>query len=564
MRMLGSLRNRLVAGMLLLLGLFLAMTVIGVASLRSLQNSAQEQLDALSQSSLLANELVRASAAQVRFGDALFQDPSPTVRAEFLRRGDTTHALRGRYRLVPGLTPRDQAILNQMAAQHAAVEVTYATGHALLGLGRLDEARQVFELTRGPADSLIAQVDALMDGQQNRASAHATTLRKRAREREAVVWTLFAIAASLGFGSALLTVRSVDAPLQRLIEAARRFGQGDLRPTNLGAMPAELATLSHAMGAMGHRLRGMIEATIEEARAIGASASDLSAMSEEVAASSHEIVRSIAGVTVGAGRQVREVRNAESLLAAILESAAQDVAATERVVALGESTKTLTGTQGGALSKTGTVINQLRDALGQASHEARQLRRAMDAVVGVVETANQLTTQTEVLALNASVEATRHATGGEGFAAVAQETRRLSETSRTAAEKVGGIVEMVRQRTDALTGLLQGASAQVLVTETALQRSAVALKEIARLVEAMRDIAARVARSADESRAVAEQFAALRTQLEGSATENAAAGESVTAAATQQSEATDDIAKSAAGLLEASDRLATLVAGFQT
>jgi len=563
MSLLGSLRNRLIAGMLLLLGLFLSMALIGVASLRSLQDTALEQLAALGQSSLLANELVRASAAQVRFGDAYFQDQSPSVRVEFLRLGDTTHALRRRYRVVPGLTPRDQGILNRMAAQHAGVEVAYATAHALLELGRTENARTLLARTRGPADSLIAQVDALMESQQSRTTEHATALRDGARQREAVVWTLFAVAALLGFGSALLTVRSIDSPLQRLIEAARRFGQGDLRPTSLGAMPAELATLSHAMGAMGHRLRGMIEATIEEARTISTSASDLSAMSEEVAASSHEIVRSIAGVTTGAEQQVQEVRNAESLLASILESAAQDVAATERVVALGESTRKLTGTQGGALSETGTVINQLREALQLAVGEAKQLRGAMDAVVGVVETATQLTTQSEVLALNASVEAARHPTGGEGFAAVAQETRRLSDASRTAAERVGGTVALVRQRTEALTSLLHGATSQVLATETALQRSAVALQEIGRLVEAMRDIAERVARSAEESRAVAGRFAELRAQLEGSAAENTAAGESVTAAASQQSEATDDIAKSAAGLLEASERLATQVAGFQ-
>ncbi len=563
MSLLGSLRNRLIAGMLLLLGLFLSMALIGVASLRSLQDTALEQLASLGRSSQLANELVRTSAAQVRFGDAYFQDQSPSVRLEFLRLGDTTHALRRRYRLVPGLTPRDQGILNRMAAQHAGVEVAYATAHALLEVGRTEDARTLLARTRGPADSLIAQVDALMESQQSRATEHAIALREGARQREAVVWTLFAVSALLGFGSALLTVRSIDSPLQRLIEAARRFGQGDLRPTSLGAMPAELATLSHAMGAMGHRLRGMIEATIEEARTISTSASDLSAMSEEVAASSHEIVRSIAGVTTGAEQQVQEVRNAESLLASILESAAQDVAATERVVALGESTRKLTGTQGGALSETGTVINQLREALQLAVGEAKELRRAMDAVVGVVETATQLTTQSEVLALNASVEAARHPTGGEGFAAVAQETRRLSDASRTAAERVGGTVALVRQRTEALTSLLHGATSQVLATETALQRSAVAMQEISRLVEAMRDIAERVARSAEESRAVAGQFAELRTQLEGSAAENAAAGESVTAAATQQSEATDDIAKSAAGLLEASERLATQVAGFQ-
>lgn len=564
MRLLSSLRNRLVAGLLLPFLLFLMMAVVAVASLRSLKNAAVAELQATQQGSQLANDLVRSAAAQVRAGDGYFQAPSPDLRALFLQLGDTTHALRRRYRLVPGLTPRDQAILNRMAVEHARVEVAYATAHALWELGRTEEALTMAQQTREPADTLIAQVDALMDGQTARGAGHAATLLARAGEREAVVWTLFAVAALLGFGSAMLTVRSIDAPLQRLIEAARRFGQGDLRPTPLGEMPAELATLSHAMGNMGHRLRGMIEATIEEARSISGSASDLSAMSEEVAASSHEIVRAIAGVTTGAEQQVQEVRRAETLIASILEHSAQDVAATERVVALGESTRTLTGAQGGALSETGSVIEELRTLLQRASTESRELRRTMDAVAGVAETATQLANQSEVLALNAAVEASHHEGGGAGFNAVADETRRLADAGRGAAEQVRGTVDDIRSRTEALTGLLHGAGAQLMATETALQRSAVAMQEIARLIEAMRDIATRVARSAEESRGVATRFGELRSQLERSAADNVAAGESVTAAATQQSEATDDIAKSAAGLLEASDRLGSLVAGFQT
>lgn len=563
MNVLRSLRNRLLAGLVLLLLLFLALVFAGIGSLRAVNRAVETELATLAASSDLATDLVGAAADQVRVGESYLNQASPGVRLDFLRLGDSTHAYRRRFRLLPGLTVEDQSALNRVESSQAQMEVAYAEAHALRDLGRGDEALLRAAQARAPAESLIADVRMLTNRQQHRVTARIEAIRQRAGQREALVWLLFASAIVLGVGTAFVTVRSIDAPLQQLIDAARRFGEGDLRPTELGEMPAELATLARAMGQMGARLRGVIDSVIRESRGIGLSAGDLSAMSEELAAGSSEIVRAIGGVTQNAGRQVEEVRSADEVIATWRETAARDATVAERVVAEGEQVWLLADHQRRDLTQAATTLASLRQAARAGGAGARELTRQTDRIAELLDLTRQLGAQSEVLALNASIEAARVSDGGGGVSAIAAEARRLAEASREAAERVAAATEALRLLVSDQGAVIQGIATDALNAETTIQRGVVALDEVGRTTDSLREHAAHVVRSAAESRAIATRLADLRLRLEGDARETVSASESVTAAAGDQSAATDEIATSAAALLESSERLAALVADFR-
>ncbi len=561
----GSLRRRLVAGMALLAGLFLLMALIAIASLRSFRDTVAGELEAVGEGAVLASSLMSGASAQLRTAEAYLVSPSPELSREFFRVGDNLHTVRRQFRQIAGLGPGDQTVLNRLASEQARLEVSYATAHALRDLGRTEEAVAEAARARAVVDSLVSNVQSLNRRQQTGLHARTTTVSEQARQREVVLWMLFGLAIAMGASVAVLMVRAIEAPLQELIAAARRFGEGDLRPIRVASMPVELDALAQAMGAMGGRLRTVIDATVREARSISASAGDLSAMSEELAASSHEIVKAIAQVTAGAEQQVREVREGDALLGKLRDATAQDLTATERVAALGEATRTLASRHGTDLSTAGEAVAALRDDIRLATGHTRALVRQVEAVGRVIDAAQQIASQSEVLALNAAVEAARGGSaGGGGFGAVADQTRRLTEQSRSAATQVSEVLQGFDTRLQEVLGNLQSAAVRVAEADATTRRSALALEEIGRLVDAMRDIAVRVARSAEDSRRVSTRSSELRTHLEHIAQENVMAGEAVTAAATEQSEATDDIATSAARLLEASERLTALVAGFRT
>jgi len=552
-----------VAGLFLLLLLFLALVFAGIGSLRAVNRAVETELSTLAASSDLATDLVGSAADQVRVGESYLNQPSPQVRLEFLRLGDSTHSYRRRFRLLPGLTAEDQSALNRVETSQAQMEVAYAEAHALRDLGRGAPALARAAQARAPAESLIADVRTLTNRQQQRVSTRIEGIRQRAGQREALVWLLFASAIVLGVGTAFVTVRSIDSPLQQLIDAARRFGDGDLRPTELGEMPAELATLARAMGQMGAKLRDVIDSVIRESKGIGMSAGDLSAMSEELSAGSSEIVRAIGGVTQNAGRQVEEVRSADEVIATWRETAARDASVAERVVAEGEQVWLLADHQRRDLMQAAQTLSSLRQAAQSGGAGARELARHADRIGELLDLTRQLGSQSEVLALNASIEAARATEGGAGMSAIAAEARRLADASHEAANRVALATEALRTLVSAQGGAIQVIATDALNAETTVQRGVVALDEVGRTTDSLRDHATHVVRSAAESRAIAGRLADLRMRLEGDARETVSASESVTAAAGDQSSATGEIASSAAALLESSERLAALVADFR-
>ena len=222
MNILGSLRRRLMAGLFLLGLMFVALVFAGIGSIRAINRTVATELSLLAASSGLATELVGSVADQVRAGESYLNQPSPLLAAEFLRLGDSTHAYRRRFRLLPGLSAEDQSRLNRVEASQAQMEVAYAEAHTLRDLGRAEEALARAEQARAPAEALIGDVRTLTGQQQTRVNQRIADLRRRASQREALVWLLFATAVILGIGTAYLTVRSIDGPLQQLSDAARQ------------------------------------------------------------------------------------------------------------------------------------------------------------------------------------------------------------------------------------------------------------------------------------------------------------------------------------------------------
>ena len=563
MTMLGSLRNRLIGGLGLLLLLFLGLAVAAVGSLRNINRAVAGELELLAGSSGLTTALVGSVADQIRAGEAYVTSPSASLATDFLRFGDSSHAYRRALRLLPGLTAQDQSALNRMENSQARMEVAYATAHALRDLARLDSAAQQARAARGPADTLIHDLRALTARQQGRVTARIQDLRDQARGREQVVWLLLVTAIVMGGVTAYLTVRAVERPLHELITAARRFGEGDLRPLGLAAMPRELAVLGETMTTMGTRLRSLIDRVIREAGAIGMSASDLSAMSEELAAGSQEISQAIGGVTASAGRQVREVQAADSVIATWNTSAARDRGTAERMVADGERIRGLAEEEGRDLAGTSRLLSGLRQSAQTAGSQVRTATRQLGAVNELLDLAHQLAAQSEVLALNAAVEAARAGDHGNGMAAIAAEARRLTTASRAAAARIGEGIAALHERVGNLDRTIQAVAKQAFEAEAGAQQGGVVLSEIARAAATVRDSADLVARATGESRTIAGRVSALRAQLETDARQNVAASEAVTSAAAEQAAATGEIATSATVLLEASERLAALVAEFR-
>jgi len=565
MTILRSLRHRVIAGMVLLIGLVFGIALLGVNSIRALDLSVNHELSLLLESTDLSNGLVSSVSGEMRSSEQYLLHPDTRFRAATLELGDSAYTYQRRYRALASLTTADRYIVNKIAANQAQIEVAYGMAHALTDLGRTEDARRMADRARAPADTMLGDVRALGLAQTTRSMARAGELRRQADARRSALWGLFLVSLLIGALTSFWTVRSVDRPLSHLIGAAERFGGGDLRPIELGGgMPSEIERLARAMDDMGGRLRGVVVSVVGEASQIGNSASDFSAMSEELAASSGEISTAMVKIAASAEQQVNGMERADALLVSLREIAEANARATDRVGELGDRIQELAARHRADVAAAGMTLLDVREVVRASAAQVQELARFSEPITAFIDLIKQISSQTNLLALNAAIEAARAGEHGRGFAVVAEEVRRLADSSAAAAEDVAKTVRHIRHQVQQVAGTMEVGSSKVQGIEGVATAAARALEEITRAVGEVHDAAEAVAREVAANQAIVEQLGQRTREVSQSAGEHASASEEVTAAAEEQTASTEEMAAAAGDLLQGATRLTALMQQFKT
>jgi len=564
MTFLRSLRQRVLAGMVLLIALVFAIALLGVNSIRALDSSVKQELSVLLESTDLGNGLVSSVASEIRSAEQYLVRPDQQLRATTIEEGDSAYAYQRRYRALSSLTTADRYIVNKIAANQAQIEVAYGLAHALTDLGRAEEARRMADRARAPSDTLLGDVRALGLAQTTRSVARAGDLRREADQRRNALWGLFLASLLLAALTSYWTVRSVDRPLGQLIGAAERFGGGDLRPIQLGAMPSEIERLARAMDDMGGRLRGVVLSVVGEASQMGNSASDFSAMSEELAASSGEISTAMVKIAACAEQQVNGMEQADALLVSLRDIAEANATAASRVAELGDRIQELSARHRADVAAAGQSLLDVREVVRTSAGQVQELARFSEPITAFIDLIKQISSQTNLLALNAAIEAARAGEHGRGFAVVAEEVRRLADSSAAAAEDVAKTVRHIRNQVQQVVNTMEVGSTKVQGIEGVAVAAARALQEISQAVGEVHDAAEAVAREVAANQAIVEQLGQRTREVSQSAGEHASASEEVTAAAEEQTASTEQMAAAAGDLLQGATRLTAMMQEFKT
>ncbi|AZD18792.1 methyl-accepting chemotaxis protein [Pseudomonas chlororaphis] len=288
------------------------------------------------------------------------------------------------------------------------------------------------------------------------------------------------LAMLLAVGATVWLLRSKLAPLGDLVRQADALGKGDLSARLNVSSQDEIGQLAGSFNQMGQALSTMVEHIRKAAAEVNGRAQALSGLSggayEGMEQQSGEISSMAGAVEEFSATSLNIADNMGNT-----ERLAQENARQTRIgrTSMEEASASLEQIAG-ALNSTATVIN----TLGQRSEE-------IGGIVGVI---TAIADQTNLLALNAAIEAARAGEQGRGFAVVADEVRNLASRTREATDEISGMINSIQQETgNAIATMEQG---NVLMQE-GLSRNA--------------NVASALARIDEQSRSAGQQFAAITT-----------------------------------------------------
>jgi len=328
---------------------------------------------------------------------------------------------------------------------------------------------------------------------------------------------------------------SIVRPIRKAAYFAEKVAEGDFSQTLTIHQQDETGVLAQALTAMVHNLKEMIgtaEANSREAAAEAEKARDAVAEAEKAKAEAAEAQRRgqldaadrIEGVTHGLGtvaeqlssqvRQSREGAELQRQHAGETATAMEEMNATVLEVAKNASH----AAEGSDLAKHkaqegAQVVKETVAAIGAMQAQAETLKTNMDdlgrqaqGIGQIIDVISDIADQTNLLALNAAIEAARAGEAGRGFAVVADEVRKLAEKTMTATNEVGEVVRALQNGATAnVVGVENAVKAVSKATELA-GRSGTVLDEIVDIVENSADQVRSIATASEQQSAASEEI----------------------------------------------------------
>ncbi|QXH56245.1 methyl-accepting chemotaxis protein [Pseudomonas maumuensis] len=339
---------------------------------------------------------------------------------------------------------------------------------------------------------MSAQGQVLLDASQQMTVSQTTVRDQGTQQAKTLLAGATTLALLLGVLAAFTITRQIIVPLRQTLAAAERVASGDLRQDLKANRRDELGQLQASMQRMTQSLRELIGGIGDGVTQIASAAEELSAVTEQTSAGvNNQKVETdqVATAMNEMAATVQEVaRNAEQASEAAL-MADQQAREGDKVV-------------GEAISQ----IERLASEVVNSSEAMNQLKAESDKIGSVLDVIKSVAQQTNLLALNAAIEAARAGEAGRGFAVVADEVRSLAQRTQQSTEEIEDLIASLQNGTERVAGVMDSSRALTDSSVELTRRAGDSLGTITRTVSSIQSMNQQIATAAEQQSAVAEEI----------------------------------------------------------
>ena len=328
---------------------------------------------------------------------------------------------------------------------------------------------------------------------------------------------------------------AITLPVDEARIILEEMAKGDLTIAMTGDYKGDHKILKESINQLGQSIGNALGEVTEAIQATASASSQISASSEEIAAGTHE-----------QSSQTGEVASAvEEMTKTILETSKNASDASENAKKAREVAK-----EGGKVV-TATVdgMERIANVVKRSSDTVKQLGNSSNQIGEIIQVIDDIADQTNLLALNAAIEAARAGEQGRGFAVVADEVRKLAERTTKATKEIAVMINKIQDETVGAVRSIDEGNSEVEKGKALAEKAGNSLQQIIQSTEKVLDVIIQVASASEEQSSAAEQ---ISKNIEGisSITEQSASG-------------TQQVARAAEDLSRLTINLQGLIAKFK-
>lgn len=343
-------------------------------------------------------------------------------------------------------TPEGKAALEKFKSNWAiyldqlntVIGLSYS-GQAEQAIAKSYEANELYDITQSDLNNLIT-----LHEQQ----AEVTNDQGEASFQRVVILLIAVSILSVIVISAIVVffMRVIKAPVELLSAQAKELADGNLRlePVQIKNSD-EIGQLATDFNQMTLNLKTLVQGLQDHIQTVAATSEELSASAEETSKATEQITSAMVDVSEGAELQVQGAQTSNEAISEMVIGMEQASTSVQSVSDLAISTREYTTLGSSMMDETMqqmTNIQRSTETTSEVVHSLGEKSAEISQIVGLI---TAIADQTNLLALNAAIEAARAGEAGKGFAVVADEVRKLAESSSVAANQIRDVIVSIQE-----------------------------------------------------------------------------------------------------------------------